>query len=144
MKPERSKVQGAEGQPRKLFEEGPHSVAQPRTSPGMWPAWMAIEPNKALGLQCLRKLASSPASLLAENFPTLRTLAGAGPIANRFNCQCQRKASFGYRPSASKRLMDAGFSWQSASGNYSLEWAVEGRKGACLYCCLVLLGPALP
>lgn len=36
--PERSKVQGTEGHPRKLFEEGLHSVAQPRTSPGTWPA----------------------------------------------------------------------------------------------------------
>lgn len=74
---ERSKVQGTEGHPRKLFEEGPHSVAQPRTSPGTWTAWTAIEPDKALGKwQCLGKLASSPASFFwmktSQHFGCLR------------------------------------------------------------------------
>lgn len=42
------------------------------------------------------------------------------------------------------RLMYRAFSWPSASGNYSLEQAVKAKKGPCLYCCLVLLGLALP
>lgn len=44
---------------------------------------------------------------LHENFPTLWMLAGAGPIAHRFNFQCQRKTYSGYNLKASERCMCA-------------------------------------